>query len=249
MNKYTVYIPSKGRADIATTPKLLEGLKYYIVVEPQDYEDYKKYHDKDRILVMDKNDMGVGYARNWIKKYSTETGDEFHWQMDDDMIRFELVNKGKKTTADTELVITKVEEFVERYENVDAASLSHNAFVFSKPKPFDINQMVAGVYMVRNNTIYEYSDFGEDYDLSIQILENGRCTILFNAFCFHTKAIAKTKGGNYDWYMNDGKRKRTEFLMEKWKHLPIRIKYNKDGEPNTDTSKVWKSYTQPLIKK
>ena len=98
-NKYTIYIPSKGRHDRCLTANILkeDGLNYYIVVEPQDYQLYIKEHGKKRVLVLPFSNLGQGVtpARNWIKQHSINNGKKFHWQIDDDMKWLGTYSKGK----------------------------------------------------------------------------------------------------------------------------------------------------------
>lgn len=250
MNKYTIYIPSKGRHDSVTTFDLLResGLDSYIVVEPQDYDDYHQVYG-DRVIMLDENNMGISYSRNYIKQYSKNKGEDFHWQMDDDITKFNYVNKGKRTKETAFKVITTTEEFVDRYENIGGASIAIDTFVFAKNKPFDLNCMIYGVMLLNSNTPFEFRGVGEDTDMSIQILEAGMNTITMNVFSFNTKPLGKNKGGNYDWYMNDGKLERLNTLISRYPHLPIKIKYNKEGEPNFDTKLVWRLFTHGLTKK
>jgi hypothetical protein len=100
--KYKVYIPSKGRASTCNTPNLLSksNIDFFIVVEPQDKDSYLEEFNKEQILVMDKDDKGIAYARNFCKRHSISLGDKFHWQIDDDMkIFMKRINK-KNTRCD-----------------------------------------------------------------------------------------------------------------------------------------------------
>ena len=56
MNKYPIYIPSKGRSDSRLTVKTLDSMKvdYKVVIEKQEYKDYSKVIDKNKLLVLDK---------------------------------------------------------------------------------------------------------------------------------------------------------------------------------------------------
>ena len=64
--KYPIYVPSKARSKIKLTTKALDdvNLHFYVVVEPQDAADYYKEYPEDKIVVMEKNDQGIGYVRN-----------------------------------------------------------------------------------------------------------------------------------------------------------------------------------------
>jgi hypothetical protein len=64
--QYPIYIPSKGRAEIATTPRLLKdnNVPFVLMVEPQDKDKYLQHFTQDQICVMGENDKGITYARN-----------------------------------------------------------------------------------------------------------------------------------------------------------------------------------------
>ncbi len=67
-NKYPIFIVSKGRADISYTANMFkeDSVKYKILIEPQEYEEYLKYHDKSTLEVLPFSNTGLGSypARN-----------------------------------------------------------------------------------------------------------------------------------------------------------------------------------------
>lgn len=60
--KYPVYIISKGRWESRLTSKALEKLKipYHIVIEPQEYDQYSRVIDKNKILILPFSNLGLG---------------------------------------------------------------------------------------------------------------------------------------------------------------------------------------------
>ena len=87
--KFTVYIPSKGRAGRVTTSELFH--ESVIVCPNSEVDDYKKYHDK--VLGVDDSVKGITSTRNWILN---NTEDEWHIQVDDDALSFHSFENGKK---------------------------------------------------------------------------------------------------------------------------------------------------------
>jgi len=87
-NIYPIFIPSKNRED-GKTFNLLKDLDCdkYIVVEPQDFEKYQKYNDKYQVIKIDKNNQGLPYAINFLKKFAESKYDWFR-QIDDDISQF-----------------------------------------------------------------------------------------------------------------------------------------------------------------
>ena len=72
-NKYTIYIPSKKRSNNCKTAIELqkEDINFKIVVEKNDLKNYLKFYNKKNIIVLDKENQGIAYARQFIKKYSS----------------------------------------------------------------------------------------------------------------------------------------------------------------------------------
>ena len=108
MPKHPIYIVSKGRWESRITAKSLERMRvpYYIVVEPQEVENYEKETDSryGTVLALDMDykkrydvcdDLGLtkstgpGPARNFAWDHSKDVlGAESHWVMDDNIVDF-----------------------------------------------------------------------------------------------------------------------------------------------------------------
>ena len=48
--KYPIYVPSKSRSEIKLTTKCLENIPFYVVIEPQDADNYRKEYSEDKLL-------------------------------------------------------------------------------------------------------------------------------------------------------------------------------------------------------
>jgi len=73
--KYPIFIPSKGRADKPKTARMFDrdDVPYFMVVQPDQVEAYAEWRDRGCLLVLPEDNMGLVYARNWIKDYSPWT--------------------------------------------------------------------------------------------------------------------------------------------------------------------------------
>lgn len=153
----SIYIPSKGRAGFTNTNRLLEarGLKYKFVVEPTDLDSYKEAYPESEFIVLPECDKGIAYVRNFIKNYSTSVGEEFHWQVDDDVkqLKRSLYIDGKLKRINCPDISPFVlgHDIMKKYHNVGQVGLSHDIFVFTKPQPYELNKQACSVFMVRNN--------------------------------------------------------------------------------------------------
>jgi hypothetical protein len=248
--KYTIYIPSKGRPN-CSTPKLLGNTKYYLVVEPQDKKAYIDNFGKNKVLVLNKNNKGLWYARKWIKKYSTKKSEKFHWQIDDDirafMKRDVKLQKNKRRTAYS--VLGHIENYVQRYKNIGMAGLKSEAFAWGAKRDLDFNKQIAGVALLNNKVKVSYRDnVIEDTDYSMQVLSAGGdyCTVLFNRLILSTVKLGSNEGGHQS---SNDYLKRAKGLIKKWpQHFKIKER-SSDGVKRIAPSSVWRHFTQRPIKK
>lgn len=104
---YNIYIPSYKRADDCATAELMKEFhmtNWYLMVDPSQYEDYKKYYPMDRIILRDirfrdpnmvdlttsikrPNSMsGTAGIYNNLLSFSRSIGEDKYFTMDDDFI-------------------------------------------------------------------------------------------------------------------------------------------------------------------
>lgn len=206
---YPVYIISKGRWKSRQTSKALEklGVPYHIVVEPQEYEEYAKVIDKEKILVLPFSNLGQGSipARNWVWEHSISIGAKRHWIMDDNIRNFRRFYEGKRIVVKDGTIFKAAEDFVDRYKNVALAGLNYTFFNIpttdgSKGRPpYTPNTRIYSCILIMNKLDIRWRGrYNEDTDLSIRALKDGWCTILFNAFLCDKANTMTMKGGNTD---------------------------------------------------
>lgn len=213
--KYPIYVVSKGRADTRLTAKALEsmGVPYSIVIEEQEYDQYAAVINPQQILILDKSyqkqydtcddlgetkSKGPGAARNFAWEHSINAGHHWHWVMDDNIARFFRLNKNLKVPAPTGSIFRAMEDFVERYNNVLMAGPNYFMFASrkSKARPFTPNTRIYSCNLIRNDAPYRWRGrYNEDTDLSLRMLKDGFCTILFNAFLQEKTVTQKLAGG------------------------------------------------------
>lgn len=204
--KYPVYIISKGRADTRLTSKALETIRvpYRIVIEPQEYEQYAAVIDPAKILVLPFSDLGQGSipARNWVWEHSAAEGHARHWIMDDNIVRFYRFNRNAKIPLGDGAAFKIAEDFTERFANVPMSGLNYESLAPRRSKnrkPFTLNTRIYSCILLSNAIPHRWRGrYNEDTDLSLRILKDGYCTILFNAFLANKVATMRMKGGNTD---------------------------------------------------
>ncbi len=203
--RYPIYIISKGRWESRLTSKALEEMKcpYRIVIEPQEYERYASVIDPSKILVLPFSNLGQGSipARNWVWEHSISEGHKRHWIMDDNIRCFFRRVDNTRIKCLTSICFSASEDFVDRYVNVPMAGLQYRMFAPNRQKrpPFILNTRVYSCILLSNKIPHRWRGrYNEDTDLSIRILKDGYCTILFYAFLCGKEATMRMKGGNTD---------------------------------------------------
>ena len=206
--KYPVYVISKGRWESRLTSKALEHCKvpYRIVIEPQELDQYAAVIDRSKILVLPFSNLGQGSipARNWVWEHSISEGHQRHWILDDNIRHFRRWNRNERVVIDDPSNFVHIEQFVDRYVNVVMAGMQYTMFAVGPTlkaykKPYLLNTRVYSCILLSNSIPYRWRGrYNEDTDLSLRILKDGHCTMLFNAFICDKTATMQMKGGNTD---------------------------------------------------
>lgn len=203
--KYPIYIVSKGRWESRLTSKALEEMKvpYHIAIEPQEYDQYASVIDAKKILILPFSNLGQGSipARNWIWEHSISVGAERHWILDDNIRDFYRFNRNLKVRVSSGTIFRCGEDFIDRYENIALAGFQYDFFIprkYIRPM-FLLNTRIYSCILIKNDIPYRWrGKYNEDTDLSLRILKDGWCTILFNSFLAKKKATMTMRGGNTD---------------------------------------------------
>jgi hypothetical protein len=254
MNKYPIYIPSKGRADVCYTAQcfLKDKVDFKIVVEPAQLDEYKKYYNENLILVLPENGLRLLGSRLWIREHSKKNGFERHWQFDDNIRVFRRLHKGKRIRCNANIAIKVVEDFTDRYENIGLSGFNYTFFAVNEKKtPFTLNCHVYSASLISNTIPYKWRlYYNDDTDLCLQILTSKEklCTVLFHAFLVDKMATMVVKGGNTeDLYKTNGRLIMARALEEVWPEL-VETKW-RYGRPQHVVKNSWKDFKNPLIRR
>lgn len=230
--RYPIYIISKGRWESRLTSKALEEMQvsYHIVIEPQEFNNYASVIDRSKILILPFSNLGQGSipARNWIWKYSIETSAKRHWILDDNIRWFARLLRNKITMIKTGICFRVIEDLVDRYENIALSGLQYEMFIPTREKhyPLILNTRIYSCILIKNDIPYRWRGrYNEDTDLSLRVLKDGWCTILFQAFLMKKITTMTMKGGNTDkLYQNDGRLKMAQSLQRQHPDV-VKIKW------------------------
>lgn len=229
--KYPIYIISKGRGNNCLTARELKKMNvpFRLVIEPQEYEQYK--HITENILLLPFSNLGQGSisARNWVWEHSINEGHKWHWILDDNIEGFHRLNKNKKPKTTTGDIFRYAEDFVDRYDNIAQAGFNYYSFCKKTDKipAFYLNTRIYSCILIRNDIPFRWiGKYNEDTDLSIRVLKDGWCTVLFNAFLCGKVTTMRMKGGNTDTIYNQTDN-RLEFAKSLAEQHPDIVKVTK----------------------
>ena len=215
--KFPIYIISKGRWERRQTSKTLDemGVNYKIVVEPKEFEFYSSVIDSLKIICLPENfsELGQGSipVRNWVWDHSRNNKDKFHWILDDNIESVERFNFNLKVKCLCPAPFSIIEDFVLRYKNISQAGMNYALFcpAMEARPPIKSNTRVYSCILLRNDLDYQWRGrYNEDTDLSIRMLKDGWCTVLFNAFLIGKRATMTQNGGNTDTIYNLGDKRK-----------------------------------------
>jgi hypothetical protein len=266
--RYPIYIPSKGRAHKPRTARMFdeENVPYQMVVQPDQVEDYREWAERGMLLVLPRDNMGLVYARNWIKDHSISEGHERHWQFDDDIKKMYRLHLGRRLPCSVQDAVVLLENFVDRYENVALASFNSMFFMPAARglhvgqdgqaiPPFYLNFRCYTCFLMMNALPNRWRHlYNEDTDMTLQVLSDGWCTILFNVFLIHTEDTktnaTRTKGkggGQAQVYAGDGRLQMARQLERVWPGVVET--YRRFDRPQHKVKNCWRSFDNQLIRR
>jgi len=247
--RYPVYVPTKGRHARPLTLRFLmrDRVPFWAVVEQEEHDAYAAIVGESRVLVLDKSGGGLIYARNWIKQHSIEQGAARHWQLDDNIGEVLRVYRGRRVPCDSGPALRVVDDFVDRYTNVALAGLNYRFFVHRRPVPFVRNVHVYSCTLVNNAIPHAWRlAYNDDTDLCLQVLADGWCTVLVNAFAIDKKRTMTVSGGNTDdLYQGDGRLVMARQLERVWPGVVTTDR--RYGRPQHVVRGAWRKFDTPLV--
>ena len=218
-SKYPVCIPSKGRYDCQKTGHALDrlGVTYKFFVEETEYDLYCEHLGENKVIKMPFHDLGQGSipARNYIWEWAKERGHQKHWTLDDNIQGFTRLNNNRRLCVYGGGFFKAMEDFTDRYENIAMAGPHHLGFVKdrepSSGKPYSLNTRVYSCILLDTGLSHRWRGrYNEDTDLSLRLLKDGYCTMLFYS-CLMNKCATvgvrnatPMKGGNTGNVYNTG---------------------------------------------
>lgn len=237
---YPIYVPSKGRPAFKTLKHLKElKCEKYLVIEPQDFSDYKQHDNDMHLIILPENNQGIAYARQVIKLHAEQKGYTWFWMIDDDIQNFHKIQadaKLKNTPAGFSL--HDAQEMITSQKKIAVGSLNFGQYAFGEgvlKKPMMFNRRC--IICTLNNTdiqrkfSYDLNcKLKEDIDFSLQLLVAGYRTAICNGIAITVPENASLKGGCYDEYQRQtNERAVSKYLEDKWGKDILRVVLKKNG--------------------
>lgn len=221
------------------TAKIFEGagIDYFIVVEPQEADEYIAALSEKRVLILPFSNLGLGSfpARNWCWEHAIANGHKKHWVFDDNIRCFNKWGNGRRTKVEQVKDAISYVEFFSDKNDVDISGFEYRTFCVRQPKkPFKTNCHVYSTLLIKNSLPYRWRlKYNEDVDLCLQVLHNGGST----ASCLFYLAEKiptsnKMKGGNQTelYKGNDPKKKllKAKMLQAVWpQYVKVVIRFGR----------------------
>lgn len=202
---YPIYVPSKGRhqKDRALTIKALQRdrVPFRLVVQPAEARNYLPLvSEQDHLVVLPSDDFNLLKTRNWIRDHAERLGAAKHFQLDDNIIEFRRLWKGRRIPCHAGMALRVCEEISDRYENVGISGLNYQMFVPADTRaPFYLNCHVYSCSLINHAMECRWRlEYNDDTDICLQALTTGWCTILVSAFMANKLQTMILGGGNSD---------------------------------------------------
>ena len=130
INKYPVFIPTKGRFENPITIKMFQehNVRFKIVIEEQEYSQYKKLVDPSQILVLPHKNEGLMVTRNWLWDYAENERFEKFWTFDDNIGRVYRWNHNRRLQIKDGTYLKVIEDFADRYINLYIIGMNYVSF-------------------------------------------------------------------------------------------------------------------------
>ena len=223
---FPIFVISKGRWESRLTSKTFErtNIPYRIVIEPQEYDNYVKFINKEKIIKLPFSNLGQGSipARNFVWDFAIKEGHKKHWIIDDNIYDFYRFNRNAKNIVEDGTIFKCAEDFVDRYENIMLSGFNYCKFCIASEKypPYLFNTRIYSTILIDHRLDVRWrGKYNEDTDLSIRTLKLGYCTVQFNAFLAEKATTMRLKGGNTDSIYQNENLDYQDGVLEKSKSL------------------------------
>lgn len=200
MKELYIFVTTKSRYENCKTVDLIGNYKnLYIIVEPQEYDEYRSRYLDFNILQLSENNKGLAFARNFIKIYTEENNIEDYWVLDDDISYFYERNGKKLNRIDFESCLNNSRKFFKE-KNIAVGGLEYRQYAWSANKRLIENSFCDSAVFIDNNLTkgLRYNEelrLKIDRDFCIKTIKSGNKTGRDTFYAFSVPQNGSNKGG------------------------------------------------------
>lgn len=200
MDNLFIFIPTKTRYDNCKTANLIGNYKnLFLVVEPQEYKEYRINYPNFNILQLPEDDKGLAYARNWVKLFTIRGAIKQYWLLDDDISYF-YKREGTKLIRNNydDTLLDAQNYFVDN--NVACGALEYRQYAWSSNKRGVYNSFCDSAVFIDNKLTdgiwcNEELKLKIDRDFCIKVISSGNKTCRDTMNAFSVPPNGSNKGG------------------------------------------------------
>ena len=210
-----VCIPTKGRPKTKTY-KLFEhvGIKVFHFVEPQELD----FYDVPNKLSIEKNNMGIGYVRNFVLDWAKKNNEKWIIVCDDDVTSFGIYNGKtvKKNASIWNEIYNKVKDLP-----FELVGINYTQHAWHEKTKYSINKKFAEVCVLMNVSKIKWNyrpefNLKEDRDFALQTIQKGNGILRFNHYWFSCPDVGSNKGGLQDEYKAKKDEASAKKMCQEW---------------------------------
>lgn len=180
--KILIAIPSKDR--VATLEKytydwikFIHGADWYVFIEPQDRIKYGELLHGEDMVVMDKDNQGLGYAKKFIKDYAVRMGYDFVFKIDDDIRGMTNYRTTLKREQCAKFFTSQLDVLMRAFTDfpiLKAITFPYRGEMFDRI-PWQVTKRIQTCYIMRTSAMHADPDISvfEDFAQGIDILTKG----------------------------------------------------------------------------
>lgn len=205
-----LFVPSKKRYNSSKLLNLATKYNIYlnVVVEPQDYENYKQFYPNFNYIILPINDGGITYVRNFIKSYAEQNQIPYYWQLDDDISSFYYREGTKLISSNFDVLLKAQNQFIKN--EIALGALEYRQFAWSANKDIIENSFCDTCVFVDNTKLKNlkynnYVEGKEDRDFAMQVIKNNFKTGRTTLFAFSSPPNGSNTGGLKEIFYDLGK--------------------------------------------
>lgn len=182
---------------------------YLVAVEPQEFDLYADFIPPANLLKTDFMNLGLASipVRNFCWQHAIDSGAKRHWCFDDNIFGLRRLHKNTRFEVRSPIGLTVIEDFVDKFEDIDIAGMEYTSFAPSHMarKHIRYNARVYSNLLISNDSTERWrvlthegtpAAYNEDTDLSLRTMKAGKFTALFHQFLIDKADTHSVKGGN-----------------------------------------------------